>query len=117
MALVLESNGDIKMLKNVLVVATFTTASFFATSSFAEETADTLKAAIDAAKTSQAAAAAVGGEWRDVGKFLKKAEELGAAGEFDKAVKLAKKADTQSQLGKAQMEGQTNLDFPAYFTK
>ena len=99
------------------MVTTFTTASCFATASFAEETADTLKAAIDAAKASQEAAAAVGGEWRDIGKFLKKAEELGAAGDFDKAVKLAKKADTQGQLGKAQMEAQHDLDFPAYFTK
>ena len=105
------------MFKKVLVIATFTAVSCFATASYAEETADTLKAAIDAAKASQKAAAEVGGEWRDIGKFLKKAEELGAAGDFAKAVKLAKKADTQGQLGKAQMEGQSNLDFPAYFTK
>jgi len=105
------------MLKKVLMVSTFAIASSFATTSFAEETADTLKAATDAAVASQKAAKAAGGEWRDIGKFLKKSAEAGAAGDFDKAVKLAKKADDQAQMGKAQMEGQTNLDFPAYFTQ
>lgn len=105
------------MLKKVLMVSTFAIASSFATASFAEESADTLKAAVEAATASQKAAKAVGGEWRDIGKFLKKAEASGAAGDFAKAVKLANKAASQGEMGKAQMEGQTNLDFPAYFTK
>lgn len=105
------------MFKKVLLVATFATTSCFATASFAEENADTLKAAIEAATASQKAASAAGGEWRDTGKYIKEAEKLGAAGDFDKAVALAKKADAQGQLGKAQMEAQNNLDFPAYFTQ
>ena len=104
-------------MKKVLIISAFAMASTFATSSFAEENADTLKAATEAAKAAQKAAAEVGGEWRDIGKFLKKSEEAAAAGDFEKAVKLAKKAEEQGKLGKAQMEGQTNLDFPAYFTK
>ena len=103
------------MLKKVLLITAFT--AIFAAPSFAEENADTFKAALDAAKSAQKAAAEVGGEWRDIGKFLKKAEEAAASGDFDKAVKLAKKATFQAETGKAQMESQKNLDFPSYFTK
>lgn len=79
--------------------------------------ADTVKAAIDAAKSAQKAANAVGGEWRDIGKFLKTADKLASEGDFAKAEKLAKKAESQAKLGKAQMEGQSNIAFPAFFTK
>jgi methionine aminopeptidase len=105
------------MLKKSLIIATFTVASSFTTLSIAAETADTLKSAVEAASTAQKAAAAVGGEWRDIGKFLKKAAKLEKKGNFDKAVKLAKKAEEHGKLGKAQMEGQNNLEFPSYFTK
>ncbi len=105
------------MLKKILMIATFATVSSFSNMTLAEENADSLKTAVEAAKTAKKAAATVGGEWRDIGKFLKKAKKLAADGKFDKAVKLAKKAETQGKLGKAQMEGQTNLEFPSYFTK
>ena len=99
------------------MISAFALASSFASTSFAEETADTLKAATETAKANQKAAADAGGEWRDIGKFLKKSEEAAAAGDFEKAVKLANKAASQGEMGKAQMEGQSNLDFPSYFTK
>ncbi len=105
------------MLKKVLILSVFTVASSFAASVFAEETADTYKAALETATANQKAAAAVGGEWRDVGKLLKKADEAAKEGDFAKAVKLANKAAFQGETGKAQMEAQSNLDFPSYFTE
>ncbi len=103
------------MLKKILSITILTV--IFTVPSFAEENADTFKAALETAKAAQKAAADVGGEWRDIGKFLKKAEEAAASGNFNKAVKLAKKATFQAETGKAQMENQKNLDFPSYFTK
>jgi opacity protein-like surface antigen len=120
------------MLKNILIITAL--ASALASTAMAEDkapavaapeakaatgeaNADTLKAVVDAATIAKKAAASVGGEWRDIGKFLKKADALAKDGNFAKAEKLAKKAESQAKLGKAQMEGQSNLAFPAYFTK
>ena len=44
-------------------------------------------------------AASVGFEWRDIGKFLKKAKKAAAKGDYDKAIKLARKAKMQGELG------------------
>lgn len=121
------------MLKNILIITAL--ASALASTAMAEDkapaaaapeakaaatgeaNADTLKAAVDAATSAKKAAASVGGEWRDIGKFLKKADALAKDSNFAKAEKLAKKAENQAKLGKAQMEEQSNLAFPAYFTK
>lgn len=62
--------------------------------------------AIAAAKAAQKEAAAVGGEWRDVGKMIKKAEKLAADGKTDKAIKTAKAAEFQSKVGKEQSAAQ-----------
>lgn len=105
------------MLKKVLLISAFTAASVFATTAFAEETADTLKAATEAAVASQKAAKEASGEWVYIGTLLKDSAKEGEAGNFDKAVELAKRADEHSKLGIAQMESQTNLEFPDYFTK
>lgn len=57
------------------------------------------KAAIKKAK-------AAGGEWRDSGKFLKKAEAAKAKGDMKTALKMAKKARFQGKMGEAQAMGQ-----------
>ncbi len=57
------------------------------------------EAAFAAAKAAQKKAAAVGGEWRDVGKFLKQAEQAAEAGDYAKAIKLANKAKFQGEMG------------------
>jgi len=60
--------------------------------------------AIAAAKAAIKAAKEVGGLWRDTEKFLKKAEKAAKAGDDKAAIKLAKKAQRQAELGKLQAE-------------
>jgi type II secretory pathway pseudopilin PulG len=71
-------------------------------------------AAIAAAKSAQKAAAAVGGEWRDTGKIIKKAEAAAAEGNFADAVKQAKTAEQQGMLGKEQALSQVGVGNPKY---
>jgi hypothetical protein len=51
-------------------------------------------------------AAAVGGEWRDVGKMLADAKKAADAGDMDKALRLATTARDHSELGYQQAIGQ-----------
>jgi len=60
--------------------------------------------AIDAAKKSQKEAKALGFEWRDMGKKIKKAEALAKDGKEDKAIKLAKTIAGQIDAIKKQAE-------------
>jgi len=71
-------------------------------------------AAIAAAKSAQKAANAVGGEWRDTGKMIKKAEKEAAAGNYGTAMELAKKAEQQGMLGKQQAMNQKGVGNPGY---
>lgn len=70
--------------------------------------------AISAAKQAQSAAAAMHAEWRDTGKLIKGAEEAAAAGDFAKAVSLAKKAEGQGQVAVSQAESQKDVGNPDY---
>ena len=72
------------------------------------------EAAIAAAKAAQKAAGAAGGEWRDTGKIIKKAEKAAAEGNFADAVKHAKTAEDQGKLGKEQAMGQRGVGNPGY---
>ncbi len=74
-------------------------------------------AAYAAAVEAQQKAASVSGEWRDIAKFLKQAEELAKAGEFDAAVKLAKKAERQGHSGYEQMVSQQGKVGPEPFLR
>lgn len=60
--------------------------------------------AIAAAKAAIKAAKDAGGLWRDTEKFLKEAEKAAKAGDDKAAIKLAKKAQRQAELGKLQAE-------------
>ena len=55
-----------------------------------------------AANAARKKAASVGGEWRDIGKILKKAKKALKAGDAGKCVKLANTARRQGELGYAQ---------------
>ena len=66
--------------------------------------------AIADAKEAQKQADSVGGEWRDTGKMIKKAEELLAAGKADEAEQLAREAEAQGMLGYMQATGQTKME-------
>ena len=72
------------------------------------------EAAIAAAKAAQKAAGAVGGEWRDTGKMIKKAEKAAAEGNYANAEKMANKAKAQGELGKAQAMSQKGVGNPGY---
>ncbi|MGD8782864.1 MAG: DUF4398 domain-containing protein [Thioalkalispiraceae bacterium] len=56
------------------------------------------KDAIAAAKQANKEAKAVGYEWRDTGKMIKKAEKALADGDYDKAIKLANQAKRQAEI-------------------
>lgn len=60
------------------------------------------KGSLAAAEKARAAAKSVGGEWRDIGKMLKKADAAAKDGHYGKAVKLTQKATRQAQLGREQ---------------
>ncbi len=59
-------------------------------------------AAFAAAEKERNAAGAVGFEWRDTRKMLKRAISLAEKGDFDKAIALAKQAEEQGKDGQAQ---------------
>jgi hypothetical protein len=60
--------------------------------------------AVAAAKAAQRMAASVGGEWRDVDKFLRDAAKAAKAADYAKAIRLATKARVQSELGYKQAQ-------------
>ncbi len=66
------------------------------------------KAIAKAAKAEQKKAKKVGFEWRDVGKFLKKADKAAKKGDYKTAIKLAKKAKFQAEQGQIQAKEQAN---------
>jgi hypothetical protein len=65
------------------------------------------EAAISAAKEARKQAKSVGGEWRDTGKMIKKAEKLLKEGKTKEAAKLAQEAEAQGMLGYMQAVSQT----------
>lgn len=67
----------------------------------------TAEAAIAAAKEAQKQANSVGGEWRDTGKLIKKAEKLLKEGKVEEAKKAAQEAEAQGMLGYIQATSQT----------
>ena len=72
------------------------------------------EAALAAAKAEIGKASAMGGEWRDTGKVLKKAEKAAAEGNYGTATKLADKARFQAIKGQEQAASQVNVGNPAY---
>ncbi|WP_455218308.1 hypothetical protein [Kaarinaea lacus] len=72
----------------------------------APATAESAKEAIAAAEA--AVKQAKGNEWRDTGKFIKQAKEALEKKDFEKAVKLAKKAKSQGEMAAAQGKAEAN---------
>ena len=89
-----------KTLKTILLTASI---AIFASSAFAGAAED----AIADAKEAQKQANSVGGEWRDTGKMIKKAEALLKEGKTAEAEKLAREAEIQGMLGYMQATSQT----------
>ncbi len=99
--------------KKILLAAVFA-ASCATGSAFAADEKAVTEAAIQAAIAAQKAAAAVGGEWRDTGKVIKQAQAAAAEGNFGNAQQLAKKAEDQGKIGKAQALGEVGVGNPGY---
>lgn len=70
--------------------------------------------ALTAARHARAKAAAVGGEWRDIGVLLAQAEEAARKGDYAAALDLAEEARRQGEAGYAQATSQSGLGLPAY---
>jgi hypothetical protein len=65
--------------------------------------------AIADAKAAEKQASSVGGEWRDTGKMIKKAEKLLSEGKSEEAEKLARAAEAQGMLGYMQATAQSDM--------
>ncbi len=83
-------------------IITFAFATLLSTGAFAS--ADSAIAAAEAANN---AAKAVGYEWRDTGKMIKKAKELAKKGQTSAAIKLAKQAEEQGHDAVAQYKSES----------
>ena len=95
-----------KTIKTLVLATTFAIAGgAFSTAALAGDM-DAEKA-IMSAKEARKHAASVGGEWRDTGKMIKKAEELLAKGKHEEAAKMAAEAEAQAMLGYMQATQQT----------
>jgi hypothetical protein len=92
-------------MKTTLLAATF---AIFSSGYLATANAADAAAAISAAKDAQKQASSVGGEWRDTGKMIKKAEQLLKEGKTEEAAKLAQQAEAQGMLGYMQATSQTS---------
>jgi len=100
------------MLKQLLTLCAAGTL-VLGTSAFAASKADAEKA-MAAASAAKKEAAAAGGEWRDTGNMMEKAEKAMEEGNFDEVVKTAGKAKFQYETGKAQMEAEATTGNPGY---
>ena len=66
----------------------------------------TAEQAIADAKAANAKAKAMGAAWRDTGKIIKEAEDALAAGDYEKAITLANKAERQAENAMAQAKAE-----------
>lgn len=73
------------------------------------KTLDEANAALIAANAALGAVKKVNYAWRDTGKIIKKARAAKGKGDYDAAVKLAKKAERQSLNAMAQYNEQKNV--------
>lgn len=72
-------------------------------------------ALIKLAESNQKKAKSVGGEWRDIGKFIKKAKKFQTNGQCEKAIKTIQVAISQGEMGYKQAMAQKELKMPGYF--
>jgi hypothetical protein len=69
------------------------------------------------AKEARQQAASVGGEWRDVGKFMKQARQAADGGDWEAAMKKCRKAELQSRLGYEQALAEAEAGMPSYMRR
>ena len=100
-----------KLIIKLLVIAFL---GFTSTMTLAAATDKAAQDAIAAAEQARKKAASVKGEWRDTGKIIKQAEQARKKGDFDRAIKLANKAERQGKYGYEQAMSQQTLKMPSY---
>ena len=101
-----HANGYRRLVTVSVVTAAFVLGSVWPIRAPAGGDAETFKAAYEAGEAARKAAAAVGFEWRDTKKMLRRAKKLAGKGEYEKAIDLANKAKRQGDLGVKQAEEQ-----------
>ncbi len=74
--------------------------------SMSPEAASAIKSAHDANKKAKA----VGYEWRDTGKLLKKAEAAAKKGDNESAIKMANKAKSEAMMAVKQQQMEKGMD-------
>lgn len=100
-------------IKTMLLSIAATSVLMLSSAAFADPKADFDKA-YASAEAAVKKAASMKNEWRDSGKMLKKAQEAAKAGDFAKAIKLAKAAEFQGVTAQSQAQAQTNAGNPGY---
>ena len=100
------TNGRRRLLAAVAAAVFMAGASCAATRASEADDAETFKAAYEAGQAARKAAAAVGFEWRDTKRMLRRAKKLAEKGEYEKAIELANKAKRQGEHGVAQAREQ-----------
>ena len=101
------------MKKLIIAVATAALMTACASEPTQTTTMAQATAAINAADQANSKAKKVFYEWRDTHKLIKEATKAKSKGDFDAAVKLAKKAERQAMNAYAQYEEQKNT-MPRY---
>ncbi|VAW71042.1 hypothetical protein MNBD_GAMMA09-118 [hydrothermal vent metagenome] len=107
-------NGDTmnhtKLFAGLLLAGTIITGCANSGSTVANETAtpSSYQAALTDAQSALKKAKKANYEWRDSGKMLKKAAKAAKAGDYETAVKLAKKAQRQGEMALVQSKEQAN---------
>lgn len=101
-------------MKSIMIILMLLTFGFTSSMVMAGADKASAAAAISAADDARKKAASVDGEWRDTGKLIKKAKQAASKGDFNKAVKLANKAQRQGKHGYEQAVAQKDLKMPSY---
>jgi hypothetical protein len=97
-------NGGLLALSCLLLVGLAMTGSADDSSAGTES----FEAAYQSAEKARKEAAAAGFEWRDTGKILAQSKELAEGGDYEAAIKLANRAQQESDL--AVMQAQTEAE-------
>lgn len=101
------------MKKTSAAIGAFLLMAACATAQAADDKA--AQSAISDAKAAAKKAASIGGQWRDTGKIIEKAEKAAAGGDLAKAIKLAKQAKFQAEAGYKQATNQAARSYPPKF--
>ncbi len=98
-----------RITKTILLCVAFAGSAAFAGWAGAVDKLD-VQQAIAEARDAHKQADSVGGAWRDTGKMIKKAEQLLAEGQLEKALELAREAEAQGMLGYMQATAQSSIE-------